>query len=263
MAEVEGNVTPEAPNPAFLVDDATKQFFEEYVGPGKKYANVGELAKGYANADKHLSEVTRDAGIFKTEADKLKELLMENITNNNNQPNSNEQPPVPPIETPPAPPPSSEAPPKNPVEDVDLKALVKEALSEQTIEERRRTNAEATEAATIKRFGSKEDAVKAIAAKAEELGLSEQWIANLAFESPKAYYATMGFQPDEQPRSSNTPAPRSDVNPAVLGTTNPQLKPNTYKYFDELRRTNPSKWRSLETQQAIMKAAQENPDFYS
>jgi hypothetical protein len=188
---------------------------------------------------------------------------MENITNNNNQPNNNEPPETPPVETPPAPPSGSETPPKEEVKDVDLKALVKEALSEQNLETRRQENARVTEEATIKRFGSKEDAVKAIADKAAELGLSEQWIANLAFESPKAYFATMGFEPDQQPRSNNTPNPRSDVNTEALRATNPQVKPNTYKYFDELRRTNPSKWRTQGVQQAIMKAAQENPDFYS
>lgn len=259
--EIPNEQTPEiVPDPVFTVDDSTKQFFEEYVGPGKKYANVGELAKAYANADRHLAEVTKDAGIFKTEADHLKELLMENLVN---QPNNEPNPNTPPTnEAPSGQPPANEAPSKEPGE-VDIKALVKEALEERTTEDRRRDNARITEEASIKKFGTKEDAVKAIAAKAEELGLSPQWIANLAFESPKAYFTTMGFNPDEIVKSNNTPAPNSEVNPQVKADTTPGVKPNTYRYFQEIRKTNPARYRSQEIQQAILKAAAENPDFYS
>jgi hypothetical protein len=251
--------TPEVtPDPLLLVDDSTKQFFEQYVGPGKKYANIGELAKGYANADQHLSEVTRDAGIFKTEAESLKELLMENLVT----PKPNEADPnTPPNEAEPLATPPAGTPPKE--TDVDLKALVKEALGEVSSEEKRQSNARTTEEATVKKFGSKEDAVKAIEAKANELGVSAQWIADQAFTSPKAYFTIMGFTPDETPKSSNTPASQSDVNPARLADAHPGgPRPNSYQWFMDVRRTDPSRFRSREFQTQMMKAAEENPDFY-
>lgn len=251
--------TPEVvPDPLFMVDDATKQFFEEYVGPGKKYANVGELAKGYANADHHLSEVTRDAGIFKTEAESLKELLMENLVST--KPNETD-PITPPNEDGSPAQPPADSPPKE--SDVDLKALVKEALGEVSTEEKRKNNALMTEEATIKQFGSKEDAVKAIQAKADELGVSPDWIANQAFTSPKAYFTIMGFKPDVTPKSSNTPASNSDVNANRMADANPsEPKPNSYRAFMEVRKTDPSRFRSREFQAQMMKAAEENPDFY-
>ena len=156
----------------------------------------------------------------------------------------------------------NDAPPKE-SDNVDIKALVKEALGEVTTEEKRRQNARDVEEASVKHFGSQADAVKAVAAKAEELGLSPQWIANLAFESPKAYFATMGFEPDTPPKSSNTPAPSSDVNPQRMADANPGAPaPNSYRWFMEIRRTDPAKFRSIETQTQMMKQAQENPDFY-
>jgi hypothetical protein len=261
MADEPNEPTPNEhiPDPVFTVDDTTKQFFEQYVGPGKKYPNVGELAKAYANADNHIFELTKDAGKFKTEAEQLKEMLMENLVNKpNDEPNPNtppndDEPPV----TPPA-----GSPPKEP-EKVDIKALVKEALGEVNTEEVRRENARLTEEATLKRFGGKEDAVKAIAAKAEELGVSPQWIANQAFDSPKAYFTIMGFQPDETPKSHSTPASGSDVNQQQFADHRPgAVKPNSYKWFMELRKSDPGRFRSSEIQTAIMKAAQENPDFY-
>jgi hypothetical protein len=255
------------PDPRLIVDDTTKEFLDEYVGPGKKYANIGELAKGYANADKHLFEVTRDAGKFKTEAESLKELLMENLANptpndGNNEPIPNSNPTEP---TPPNQPPASEPPKEERNESVDdLKARVKDALEEVKTEDKRKNNARMTEEASLKHFGSKEDALKAIEAKAEELGVSPQWIANLAFDSPKAYFVTMGIDPDHAPKSNSTPAPRSDVNPTSLDQRNSGVaKEGSYRWYMELRRTNPGKFRSQEIQTAMMKAAVDNPNFYS
>jgi hypothetical protein len=182
--------------------------------------------------------------------------------NNLVDPKPNEDPNSPPNDVAPqAQPPANDAPPKE--QDVDLKALVKEALGEVSSEQKRADNARVTEEATVKRFGSKEDAVKAIAAKAEELGVSAQWIANQAFESPKAYFTIMGFQPDEAPKSTSTPAPTSEVNPSMRSEVAPgKPAPNTYKWFMELRRTNPQQFRSPKIQQEIMRLAAENPDFY-
>src|SRR6478752_768994 len=146
MADELNEQTPNTPDPLFVVDDQTKEFFETYVGPGKKYANIGELAKGYANADRHLAEVTRDSSIFKTEVDSLRELLMENLVT----PKPNEESNTPPNDVAPqAQPPANDAPPKEP--DVDLKALVKEALGEVSSETKKADNARMTEEATIKR----------------------------------------------------------------------------------------------------------------
>lgn len=259
MADEPNELTPEiTPDPLFLVDDSTKEFFETYVGPGKKYANIGELAKGYANADHHLSEVTKDAGMFKTEAESLKELLMETLVK---EPKPNDEPQVNPNEAEPLAQPPVGTPPKEP--DVDLKALVKEALGEVTTEDKRKTNSQMVEEATIKHFGSQEDALKAINARAAELGLSPQWIANLAFESPKAFFTTMEFQPDVPPRSNNTPASHSDVNAAEFQKQHPgAAAPGSYRFYAELRRTDPAKYRSRQIQEEMMKSAQENPDFY-
>lgn len=254
--------TPNAPDPTFMVDESTKEFFDTYVGPGKKYPNVGELAKAYANADNHIGALTRDAGKFKTEADSLKELLMENLV----APKPNDENQVPnqlpkEVETPAQPP--VVAPPKEDEDKVDIKALVKAALEETTTEQRRKTNAEQTQEATLKHFGDQAAAVKAVEDRANELGVSPQWIANLAFDSPKAFYATMGIDPDVTPKSNSTPAPRSDINPQRLADANPQTKPNTYQFYQELRRSNPGMYRSQAVQQALMKDAQTNPNFYS
>ena len=262
MAE-ETNHEPTPENfldPTFLVDDSTKQFFDEYVGPGKKYPNVGELAKAYANADKHIHELTKDTGKYKTEAETLRELLMENLVNEK-EPKPNDEGVTPPNDAAPNHEPgSNEAPPKD---NVDIKALVKEALGEVSSEEQKAKNARIAEEATIKKFGDQQAALKAVSDRAAELGISPQWIANLAFESPKAYFATMGFQPDETPKSNNTPSSSSDVNPQAVRDTNPNgPTPNTYKWFMEIRRTDPVKFRSAAVQTALMKQAQENPDFY-
>jgi hypothetical protein len=81
----------------FTVDPTYKEYVEQYVGEGKKYANIGELVKAYANADRHIPELTRDLAAIKTERDSLKDLLMANLSNDPNgqdDPNHTPNPPV-------------------------------------------------------------------------------------------------------------------------------------------------------------------------
>jgi pyruvate/2-oxoglutarate dehydrogenase complex dihydrolipoamide acyltransferase (E2) component len=220
----------------FSVDPSYKDYVDQYVGEGKKYSNVGELIKAYANADRHIPELTRDLAAIKTERDSLKEMLMANLTNEN----PGQEDPNP-------------APNPNPVESQPRPA-----------EKQAKDNAKFTEEVMLQRFGDRDAAIKAVQDKAEELGVSPQWIAQMAFTSPKAYFVTMGIDPQNATtRSTTTPAPRSDVNPQRLADANPGIKPGTYEFYNNLRKTDPSKFRSAATQRQMMKDAQENPNFYN
>jgi hypothetical protein len=247
----------------FSVDPSYKDYVDQYVGEGKKYSNVGELIKAYANADRHIPELTRDLAAIKTERDSLKEMLMANLTNENpGQEDPNPAPNPNPVESQPRP--AEEAPPSGDDGKVDLKDQVRELLREVDAEKQAKDNAKFTEEVMLQRFGDRDAAIKAVQDKAEELGVSPQWIAQMAFTSPKAYFVTMGIDPQNAtPRSTTTPAPRSDVNPQRLADANPGIKPGTYEFYNNLRKTDPSKFRSAATQRQMMKDAQENPNFYN
>lgn len=224
-------------------------YLEQYVGEGKKFKSVEELAKAYANADKFIPELKNDLQTTREFiADKLSELAQRN-----------QEPPAPvQIEETRITNPDPVAPPNDSGEDLDTR--IRKALEERDEEIRYRKNAALTEEVLIERLGSKEEAVKAVQTKAAELGVDPGYLKNTAYQSPRAFFNLMGINPDEAPRSNSTPAPKSDVNPLALGHGQP--KPNSYAYYDQLRKSDPKTYWSPKTQAALMQDAQDNPDFF-
>jgi hypothetical protein len=226
------------------------------VGDGKKYENVGELAKAYANADRHIVDLTSDVTKTKSERDNLKELLMTNLTDpNENKPNAE---PNPNDAAPPATPPEPVVPPSGNDADVDISKIVEDAITQREVNAKRTNNAAETELVMLEQFETREAAIAAVQKRAEEL---EVYIANLAFESPRAYFELMGINPT--PRSTNTPAPQSDVNPQRLAEKNPRVKEDSYQWFMDLRKSDPARFRSADVQNRMVKAAEDNPNFFS
>lgn len=243
MFEEAANTDPGAPT-----NEPSDSFLDKYVGEGKKYKDVEELAKAYEHANNFIPTL-------KADMEALKEFTLEQLAsradasktnqqNPSNDPNDRDDPPKNPADV---------APPKEGKE-VDLNERIKQALEERDQEQRLKKNAQITEEAMLKHFGSKEAAVEAIRQKAEELNVSPQWLADSAFQSPKAFFGVMGIS-EETPRSTSTPSASSDVNPRTIETKFGGPKPNTYAWYDNIRRTDPKRYRSIEVQSALMNDA--------
>jgi hypothetical protein len=85
----------------------------------------------------------------------------------------------------------------------------------------------------------------------------------LAAKSPKAFLATMGINAEVKPSSSSTPAPRSDVNPNMINIRLGQ-SPNTYAYYEQIRKSDPKLYWNPKTQKAMHDAAQAlGSDFFN
>lgn len=223
---------------------------EQLVGEGKKYKDVNELAKAYLNADTHISELRTDlTSTREFIASKLDELAKQREA----------QPAAPNVETGSAPTPAPVAPPKGEEEDLDTR--IAKALEERDLTKRYQDNANIVQDALVERLGSVEEAAKAVIAKAAELGVDPSYMKQTAASSPRAFFNLMGIDPETRPSSSSTPAPSSDVNPQRLGDTS--VKPNSYAFYEQLRKSNPSVYWSPRTQQALMKDAHSNPDFFN
>jgi len=240
MFEEVANTDPGAPT-----NTPSDSFLEKYVGEGKKYKDVEELAKAYDNANAFIPTL-------KADMEALKEFTLEQLASRANASNPNQpDPPLNPNERDGSHPnPANPAPPKE-REEVDLNERIKQALEERDTEKRLKENAKITEEAMLKHYGSKEAAVEAIRVKAEELNVSPQWLADSAFQSPKAFFGVMGIS-EETPRSTSTPNASSDVNPRTIEQKFGGPKPNTYAWYDNIRRTDPKRYRSPELQQALM-----------
>lgn len=234
-------------NPEGGTPPSNEAFLEQYVGEGKKFKDVNELAKAYANADKFIPELKQDLQTTREFiAEELKKIAVRNA-----------EPPAPNVETggnQPAP----VAPPKDEGEDLDTR--IAKALELRDTQSRFQKNASIVQDVLVEQLGSVVKAAEAVVSKAQELGLQPSEMKELAAKSPKAFLATMGLS-DTRPMSSSTPASSADVR--IDNINNGEPKANTYAFYEKLRKSNPSLYGTLKIQQALMKDAMENPDFFN
>jgi hypothetical protein len=218
---------------------------EQLVGEGKKFKSVDELAKAYSNANNHIDELRNDL-------QSTREFISEELKKLAEQ--RNQAPPAPQTpETGGNPNPAPAAPSGGEVEDLDTR--IAKALEERDTLKRLQGNANLVQEVLVERLGDVTKAAEAVVAKARELGLQPSDMKELAAKSPKAFLTTMGIDADSKPTSNSTPAPSSDVNPHNMNTGAP--KPNTYAYFEQIRKSDAKLYWNPKTQAAIHIAAQE------
>jgi hypothetical protein len=244
-----------------------ENFLEKYVGEGKKYATVEDLAKAYDHANKHIEDMNDDNKHLREEFDMFRELTTAQLSKVNTD-NRGKETPKPDEDhggkKPEQPNPAPAAPNGDEGKEVDLDARIAKVLEEKDELKRLNANAAIAEEVMVKHFGSKEKAQEAIRNKAQELGVSAKWLASTAFQSPRAFFISMGVNPEEAPRSTNTPGASSDVNVQKLKEFNPGIRPNSYAFYQEIRKKDPRKYFSNEMQTQIMnEALRQGPDFYN
>lgn len=219
-------------------------YLAQFVGEDKKFKTVEDLAKAYANADTHIGEL-------RTDLQSTREFISEELRKLAEQ--RNVEPPAKPNPEPgsnlnPAP----VAPSGEEAEDLDTR--IAKALETRDTVQRFQKNANIVQDVLVEQLGGVKEAAEAVIKRAAELGLQPTEMKELAAKSPKAFLATMGIT-EVKPTSSSTPAPSSDVNPAMVHTGGP--KPNTYAYFENIRKSDPKLYWNVKTQSAMHKAAQD------
>lgn len=229
----------------------TENHLEQFVGEGKKFKTVDDLAKAYANADHHIGEL-------RTDLQSTREFISEELRKLAEQRNA--EPPTPNPEPRSEPNPAPVAPSGGEVEDLDTR--IAKALENRDTLTRLQGNASLVQDVLVEQLGSVEKAAGAVIAKASELGLSPSDMKELAAKSPKAFLSTMGIDAEVKPKSNATPAPRSDVNPLIINSGAP--KANSYAFYEQIRKSDPKLYWNPKTQSAMHKAAQDlGEDFFN
>jgi hypothetical protein len=222
---------------------------ETLVGENQKYKTVDDLAKAYANADHFIGKTKAEIAEAKAEIKVLKDLL-----ESKNKP----------VEPPKAPATDSgqQNPPVNPGPDEndknkDLSALVAEELERQNSQKTFADNVNTVSEKLASFYGGEREAKEAIARKSKELNVSTEWLMDIAGRSPNAFYNTIGLDQ----KSFTTPGASGDVNTAALGRDGNR---KNFKYFEEIRKTNPKLYYSAQTQREMFNSARELGDkFYT
>jgi hypothetical protein len=217
---------------------------EALVGEGKKFKTPEDLAKGKLESDNYIETLKAkiaDLESKATESTTLEEVLAK-IEERRTALN----------------PPAAEAhqPAKPAITEETLAEKVKAILSEANQQQRTAQNVNTVAERLVEAYGDEQKAKEFVAKRAKELEVPVDYLQDVAARSPKAFFDLVKL---ETPQSTARPT-RGDVNIEALKVNNPGVKPNTYAWYQNMRRTDPDLYKSLQSQ--MHKDALDNPDAF-
>lgn len=226
--------------------------FKDWVGPGKKYASVEEMARANIYAQEHISSLE------KTKSELLEDLTKRNslaqlvdklsTTVNTSQTTS-------PVATP------AQDRTVDKVQAADLESLIAEKIQSVFSNKEKQENASSVAKTLSAKFGDKAEEMYRV--KAAELGLTIQMLNDLSMTSPKAVLAYFGSDLTSTLNPTTTHAKVSTEAFSSASTSNGDPKPGTYAYYQKIRRENPSAYYSPKTQIEMHdQAVKLGQDFY-
>lgn len=205
---------------------------EALVGEGKKFSDVESLAKGKLEADIHIKNLEDQIEELKkgnSQQDFAKELITKleegkavaSNTTSQPEPQSNVTP--------------DSTPTGTTVSKDDLKSLVREVLENDKSETTAQSNIEEVNGFLTDTFGTEAEAT--VNAKAKELGVSKEYLAEVAMKSPPAFYTLIGEKP-------KLPANvEGKINSQSFSTNRDPIQESQDKW-DTMRRENPKLYNS-------------------
>lgn len=192
QAESESSLEP---TPVFQVPDTVK----EYVGEGKKYATPEAALSSIAPAQEHISKLEEENKSYKEQLEALQAELLERKTAEElfqkmttAKPNNEQEEPNHKFD--------------------DIQKAINEALASREAMKVKEQNVEFVNQTLHKTYGDKANDV--IEAKAKELGVSKNYLQNIAVDAPKAFLKVLGLDGNTKVIVPTTYG--SDVNTTAL-----------------------------------------------
>lgn len=222
---------------------STDQVFTHVVGEGKQYATQEDLAKGKIEADAFIeqlkvenAQMREDLGKRPTLDDVQDMMKLQNESQNNTSSELNEE---------------------------ALNTIVQTQL--QVAKSQELAHANVTQASNKMEELYGEKANEQVKLKAGELGVSVQYLQDIAAKNPEIFYATMGVS--NKSTVSNTSVAG---NQTVQGNNTEQFnniptgsKEGTWGYYENLRKENPKVYFSPKVQNEMFQMRkQKDADFY-
>jgi hypothetical protein len=220
--------------------DVIKPYASELVGEGKKFRTVEDLEKGKTESDSFIEQLKgENAGLRKdldermTTAEALEKIREEN---------------------------ASHTPSENTTPGLDTDAVTN--LVEKTIEQKDFAKIAAQNIAEVDQkmkalYGEK--AKEVFEQKAAAIGLSSEYLQDVASKSPSAFFNVLGLEV----KKSGGVAPvvtQGDLRSEVEMT--PSVVEHSWAWFETLRKDNPIKYWKPETQNILFKARMEQGDKF-
>lgn len=223
-------------NDDIVTIDDNVDYVEQLVGDGKKFKDVGSLAKGKAEADRmievlkqRLDEANREINTRTSLDSFLKEIK------------GTKDPTPPQVTIPPV------SDPNAGLDDSAIEKKFEEYIARRESQKSTQTNLEKVSTVLNEQFGP--EAKLVINKKAQELGMSVQALEQIASQSPSAFYRLVGVSEERSP-TGGVQMPRSQINPSVAAAAGVRTK----KDFDKLKQTNPTEYWKPQTTVDMIKA---------
>lgn len=219
--------------------DENKDYLSELVGEGKKFRDNQALAKAKYHADvtiaernRSLKELREDYLQLKQDVESRAQIkdLLDRMSKTDNQTETRET--------------NLNANTDNKPDAFDptkIDELVSKKFQEIETTRKRQDNLSQVDKRLRERYGA--NAATLLKQKTEELGLSKEFVQDLAERSPSAFYATMGL--NEQPSEQFQTPPR---NVQRTDSFAPSVPKRTWSYYQNLRKSQPSVYHSQQTQ---------------
>lgn len=233
------SATPVEQNTAFTIEDL--------VGEDKKYQHPNDVAKAYVHIEGHAKTLENENASLRARLDALEA--------------ANKQP-TPPMNDQDGPK-GGDNPPRNPgdlnprVDENDFRSRIRDEVKALNESERAAHNVDTAARKMAEVYGDAQKANEAVRKRAQELGVTIDWLKETAARSPAAFFTTMGITDGG---SRSTPAPRNEVN---LDRDASGRKKN-FDYYDQIRKDNPKLYFSATMQREMQSQAKaQGSEFYT
>lgn len=235
--------------------DPNKNWLEEYVGEGKKFKDPEDLAKGKAHSDAFIYRLQKEAEELRKELNtriKLEEFM--DRMNSQNTDGAHQATQTAGTGD------QANGTASNATSPDDIERLIEQRLAQIEAEKQQKQNLDIARAKLQEVYG--ESYQTALEARTAELGLTKEFVANLAKTQPKALFALLGVD-NQQKRDESIFTPRGSVNTSGLANTNQSSEKN-WAYYEKVRKQNPAAYFSVQVQNEMHKqAAKLGERFYS
>jgi vacuolar-type H+-ATPase subunit I/STV1 len=226
----------------------------DLVGEGKKFKTPDDLAKAKLESDRFIEKLQNEQRELREELNKR--LTIEDALRKAQEAGVQVEPRQP----------SEPAPvPQRQNEQLNISSEVEKVITKREQESKFRNNLETVFSRMTDLYGNADKAAEVISSRSRELGMSVNALQQMASENPKAFFQLLGVQdkPQGAPQTSswNNVKNTTAMKNAAGSTT---TVPGTYKYYEEIRKSDPAAYFSPRVQLQMDKDAREKGEkFYS
>lgn len=224
--------------------DPNKDYMSELVGEGKKFKTPEELARGKWEADQFIERLKQEQSALRKELESRKRLeeVADLLSQQKNQSTEGQ-------------PPARDDGTKQTLTPETLEQMLEERLTKREQQQRREQNINTVKQKLAEKFGN--NYVAKLEQEANNLGVTKEYLTNLAAESPNAFLRLVGYDalPKQQQQDTNLfSPPTTSVNttgfaPNVTGE-------RTQTYYEKLKQNDPKSYWSPKVQNEMHRDAQ-------